>query len=259
MTAKANWTGVEGVIKQGGAEIAWAEASVDLGRGVAVHKRGASESDLKRPGKFDPKGSFTQILTGGVNIARLINGVPTTGTAGAALAATAVIKATAGGEYTAFTDTEPTTPSRVKLTLETQPLTVAGTATVFGEDAAGNSIEETFDLPVTMVATDYLTGSKVFAKAFGILVLAADSASDLGTLKVDYIAGDASVTVGRPGLFDYVFSVVDGTNNVTYTMANCFFTKASCKMGDADEMLDVSFDFEMQDAAADFSFSYVNA
>jgi len=30
-------------------------------------------------------------------------------------------------------------------------------------------------------------------------------------------------------------------------------------MGDADEMLDVSFDFEMQDAAADFSFGYVNA
>jgi hypothetical protein len=259
MTAKANWTGVEGVIKMDGSTIAWASANVKLSRGTASHGRGASESDVYRQGKFDAEGEFTEILTNGAHMSMLMNATPTTGTAGAALAASTAMQATAGGEYTAFTDTEPTTPSRVKLTLITQNATVAGTATVIGEDANGEPIEETFDIPATMVVNDTLTGKKVFGKAFAIITLDVDTAADGGQFKVDYIAGDASVSIGRGSLFTYIFSVEDGSNYVRHTWTNCFFTSASTSLGDADEMAEVSYGFRPQDPAADCTYAYVNA
>ena len=251
MTAKANWTGVEGVIKKDGSTIAWAAASVDLGRGVASHARGASESDVYRAGKFTPKGTMTEILTDGANMALLMNGTPTTGTAGVVLAATALSADTNTAAAVTIA-----TPSRVKVTCDTAAVTTAGTVTIIGTDAGGNPISETLAIPLLGIA-ESVTGRVLFKTTTSVAITGVRSAT--GKLKLDSIAGTANVTVGRGALFTYVFGVEDGGNYVRHTWNNCFFTSATTALGDADEMAEVSYGFRPQDPAADCTYAYVNA
>lgn len=251
MTAKANWTGVEGVIKKDGSTIAWAAASVDLGRGVASHARGASESDVYRAGKFTPKGTMTEILTDGANMALLMNGTPTTGTAGVVLAATALSADTNTAAAVTIA-----TPSRVKVTCDTAAVTTPGTVTIIGTDAGGKPISEVLAIPLLGIA-ETVTGKVLFKTTTSVAITGVRSAT--GKLKLDSIVGTANVTVGRPGLFTYVFGVEDGANYVRHTWNNCFFTSAKFGQGDADEMAEVSYDFQPQDPAADCSYAYVNA
>ena len=251
MTAKANWTGVEGVIKMDGSTKAWAAASVDLGRGVASHKRGGSESDVYRAGKFTPKGTMTEILTNGQNMALLMNGTPTTGTAGVVLAATALAADSINAAAVTIA-----TPSRVQVTCDTAAITTAGTVTIIGTDVNGTPISET--LPIgTLALGGVVTGKTLFKTTTSIAINAVRSAT--GKLKFDSVAGTATVTVGRPGLFTYVFGVEDGDNYVRHTWNNCFFTSAKFGQGDADEMAEVSYDFQPQDPAADCTYAYLNA
>ena len=251
MTAKANWTGVEGVIKMDGSTIAWAAANVKLGRGTASHGRGASESDVYRQGKFDAEGEFTEILTDGVHMGMLMNGTPTTGTAGVVLAATGLSADSINAAAVTIA-----TPSRVKVTCDTAAITTAGTVTIIGTDAGGAPISETLAIPLLGLA-ETVTGKILFKTTVSVAISGVRSAT--GKLKFDSIAGTSTVAVGRGALFTYVFGVEDGGNYVRHTWNNCFFTSATTALGDADEMAEVSYGFRPQDPAADCTYAYVNA
>ena len=76
------YTGIHGTLSVGGSEIAFAEFSVKISRGVASHPRAGKYSDLKRSGKLDITGTIKRIQSDAVMLGRLLNTTALTGTAG---------------------------------------------------------------------------------------------------------------------------------------------------------------------------------
>jgi len=72
-----------------------------------------------------------------------------------------------------------------------------------------------------------------------------------GHLKVEYRAGNSSVSVGEPKYFTLVGKVQDGSNHITVTLSNVFFTKAGFSFTDASKMLEDDMEFMVKDPDVD--------
>jgi hypothetical protein len=245
------YTGVHGVVTYAEAALAVAEFSFEITRGIASHARSGKWSDLNVPGKVSCKGKLKRIQTNADLLMAALNATPATGTATTLLATSTVLDAS--DFYQDMTDTTPGTASRIRVTLQTKDATVAGTVTLVGTDALGNTISETIDIPATMVVDDYFTTDKVFLTVEGMMVRAVDTADDLGTFKIHSIAGDSSVNIGEPKSFALIGQVVDGTNHITVTLANVSFNKAGFDFTDASKILADDMEFFVKDPDADIA------
>lgn len=63
-------------------------------------------------------------------------------------------------------------------------------------------------------------------------------------------------SLGEAATFTIDGEATDGTNNVKLTAANCFFTGAAIKFGDANSFIDTPMTWAMQDADADLTLIY---
>lgn len=247
--AQEYYTGVHGAVTYAGAVLAVAEFSFEITRGIASHARSGKYSDLNVPGKLSCKGKLKRIQTNADLLMAALNATPVTGTATVLLATSTVLNAS--DFYEAMTNTTPGTASRIKVTLQTQNATVGGTCTLSGTDIGGNEISEVIDVPATAVVGDYWVTDKAFLTVAGHLVRGIDTASDLGTLKIESIAGDSSVNVGEPKSFALIGAVTDGTNHITVTLANVTFNKAGFDFTDASKILEDDMEFFVKDPDAD--------
>jgi hypothetical protein len=251
------YTGVHGVCTSPDGDEEVIEFDITVTRGPVVQPRSGKYGPLKVPGDVDVKITLKKILSDGKFFGRIINATPIAGVVEALLAASAVMKATAGGEWTAMTDTDIASESRVELTLQTNAVTVAGTSTLIGEAANGDHIEETLDVPAGMLVGAKLQTSKLFKKVFGIFNLDVDTVADTGTFKVDSIAGAAKYTVGDPSIFLLTGKWDKGTPEILFTCDDCFLVSAKTGFKSAKDMSLADYEIVMQDVDDGFDMSYV--
>ena len=245
------YTGVHGAVTYAGAPLAVAEFSFDITRGIASHARSGKWSDLNVPGKVSCKGKLKRIQLNADLIMAAMNATPATGTPTVLLATSTVLDAS--DFYQDMTDSTPGTASRIKITLQTKDASVAGTVTLIGTDIGGNSISELIDVPATAVIGNYWVTDHAFLTVEGMTVRGIDTADDLGTLKVESIAGDSTTNIGEPASFALIGQVVDGTNHITVTLANVSFNKSGLDFTDASKILEDDMEFFVKDPDADIA------
>lgn len=64
------------------------------------------------------------------------------------------------------------------------------------------------------------------------------------------------VSLGAGATFTLYGDAVSGTDRVKIQLANCFFTGATMKFGDADKFIDGPMEFTMEDPDADLTLTY---
>ena len=247
------YTGVHGAVTYAGASLAVAEFSFEITRGIASHARSGKWSDLNVPGKLSCKGKLKRIQTNADLFMAALNATPATGTATTLLATSSVLDGT--DFYEAMDDTTPGTASRIKVTLQTQAVTSSGggTVTLIGTDINSNPISEVIEVPASAAVADYWITDKAFLTVEGHVVHDIDTESDLGTFKIESIAGDSTVNVGEPKSFALIGLVEDGTNHITVTLSNVTFNKAGFDFTDADKILDDDMEFFVKDPDSDIA------
>lgn len=242
------YTGVNGVVTVGGTVLADVQYDVSWETETVSGARASKYSDVNIPGKRKVTTTLKKSLVredAAVVIGMSLNATPITGTAEALLAASGVLDGS--DTYTAMTDDEIATESQIKLTLQTNATTSAGTATLIGEDTAGNAISEVLIVPAGMQIGATLTTAKTFKKVFGLLTYGVDSTSDLGTFKVDSIVGASVYTFGPPAVFELVGTVTKGAHSIAITQPGCWFKKGGLAWEDAGKIIEVDLPVEMHD------------
>jgi hypothetical protein len=223
-------------------------------RGLASGARSGKWSDLNKPGKVTVTGKITRIQRNADLIQAALNATPTTGTA-ITLEAAATFTA---GTAIPINDAPPTTPSRVRVTLAVAALTTGGTLIIYGTDPNDNAISEVLTLANGSAATTTWTTRNVFKTCTYALPVGIASTGG-GTLKFDAIVGDSTVNVGDPKEFNLIGYVADGTNNITITLAHCFFTGAKFSFSDASAQLKDDVPFAITDPDVDVIVTGVDA
>jgi len=238
-----NYTGVQGAVTYASAPFAVADFEFTVTRGVASHPRSGKWSDLNKPGKISVAGKITRIQTNADLLMAALNATPATGSATACLSATSF---TAGTAVPITSD--PATVSRLKVTTSNATTTLAGGFTIVGTDANDNYVSETIYIPASTLSGTVFYTSKAFKTANYAVT---DVITGSHKLQIDGVLGDASVNVGEPKSFDLIGAVTDGTNHITVTLSNCFFTSAGFKFSDANTMLSDELAFMVMDPDAD--------
>jgi hypothetical protein len=253
MTDEFAYTGAQATFSYNGGVIAAGEVDIKKTRAVASSgPRLGKYGQFKVGGGFDFTGSVKRIQIDGELLVALMTDTPTTGTAETLKSGRAI---TADG-WVDNTDTSIATPSRIRLTVATAPVTTAGTITVVGEDANGNGITEEVSVGLLGIG-EYATTKKVFKQAYGTYNHGVVSAT--GTLTVASITGDSTAGVGAPLYWDMIARVDSGTKNIVITALNCFFTSGGFKHTSPDAQGKDEMTFTMQDVDADLTVSYVSA
>jgi hypothetical protein len=248
------YTGVQGAVSYAGAPFAVASFDFTVTRGVASHARSGKWSDLNKPGKVSVSGKITRIQKNNDLLAAALNGTPSTGTAGALEAAAAFT----AGTVMAINDAAPATPSRITITLGTAVITTGGYVVLYGTDPNDVAISEVIAIPNGSLVGAVFTSTKVFKTCpYALPVTVASTGG--GTFAFAAIAGDATVNVGEPKYFTLIGSVTDGSNNITVTLNNCFFTGGKFSFTDASAQLSDDAPFAVTDPDADVIVSGVDA
>ena len=240
------YTGIHGTLSVGGSEIAFAEFSVKISRGVASHPRAGKYSDLKRSGKLDITGTIKRIQSDATMLGRLLTTAAVTGTAGTLHAGLTLDGNDAMTEMTSADAQD----SRVRLTVAGHAITTAGTAVLIGTDINGAAQTETLTL-TTLGIGEYVTSTKVYGTVTDVALFTVDSTSN-GTLVVASIAGSSTYTVGAGATFNLIGTVTNGSNTIVVTCNNAFLTDGEFTIGDADTILSEPLSFTVQDPDDDF-------
>jgi hypothetical protein len=248
------YTGVQGVVTYADAALASAMFDFTVTRGLATGTRSGKWSDLNKPGKVTITGRITRIQRNADLIQAALNATPTTGTA-VTLEAAATFSA---GTLIPINDAPPTTPSRVRVTLSVDAITTGGTLLIYGTDANDNAISEVLTIANGATATTTWTTRNVFKTCTYALPVTVASTGG-GKFQFDAIVGDSTVNVGTPKEFNLIGYVADGSNNITVTLSNCFFTGAKFSFTDANAQTRDDLPFTVTDPDADVIVSGVDA
>lgn len=248
------YTGVQGVVTYADAALADAMFDFTITRGLASGTRSGKWSDLNKPGKVTVTGKITRIQRNADLIQAALNGTPTTGSAGTLEAAATF---TAGTAIT-INDAAPATPSRVTITLAVAALTTGGHIVLYGTDVNDNAISEVITMANGSVAGTVWTSKSVFKTCTNALPVGIASTGG-GTLEFKSIVGDSTVNIGDPKEFNLIGYVADGSNNITITLAHCFFTGAKFSFTDASAQLSDDLPFAVTDPDADVIVTGVDA
>jgi len=248
------YTGVQGVVTYADAPLADAMFEFTVTRGLASGTRSGKWSDLNKPGKISVSGKINRIQRNADLIQAALNAVPTTGTAIELEGAIVFVSGTA----LPINDAPPTTPSRVTVTLSLFPLTTGGTITLYGTDVNSNPISEVIAMVNGSVAGTVWTSKHVFKTCTYALPVGIASSGG-GKLAFTAIIGDSTVNVGSPKEFNLIGYVADGSNNITVTLSNCFFTGAKFSFTDSSAQTRDDLPFAVTDPDADVIVTGVDA
>jgi hypothetical protein len=245
------YTGVQGVVTYADAALADAMFDFTVTRGLASGTRSGKWSDLNKPGKVTVTGKITRIQRNADLIQAALNSTVQTGTATACLAATSF---TAGTAVPITLD--PATVSRLKVTTSNAATTLAGGFTIVGTNANDQEISETITIPAaTPSGTSFYT-SKAFKLANYAIT---DAITGTAKFQIDGVAASATVVVGDPKEFNLIGYVADGSNNITITLAHCFFTGTKFSFTDASAQLKDDLGFAVTDPDVDVIVTGVDA
>ena len=240
-------TGVQGYIKLD--SVGWADASVNfvMNQAAAVAARGGKWSDLNLPGKRSCTITAKNIMRTAAKIGGMLTNTSTSGTAGTVTTAFTI----AADDWHDSTTPTIATPSRIKLTVGTAPLTVAGVVTVIGTDINGDPIQEA--IPIGLIGVgEYVVGTRLFKTVTGCYNTAAYSAT--GTLTMTSIVGASSYeTTAAPKDYALEFGGIDSvTGNTIYVVVDhAFASKAGLAYADANTVFMDDVSFTVQDIDAD--------
>jgi len=247
-----SYTGVDGVVLINDKVVADVLFSVKISRSVAEAERSGKHSKLKVPGDVDVTGTIDEIVTDGELIGMAIGNTTTTGTA-VTLHAGLELPGVGAESVTDMTTTSCTTPSRVRLTALTAAVTTAGVAVLHGTGARGGLHSEAIEVP-PLAINEYVTSRTKFLTVTHATLIG--GVQEGGTLRVDSVAGSASIVVGPADVFSLVGSVVKGSNNVTMSLDNCFLTSGELTFDSANSIVRNPATFTMQDPDAGLSLDY---
>ena len=237
--------GIDGYLVVDGVPICDILYDTKWARGDVAHDCASGFSDVYLPGKFTVKTTIKKAMRHSeapMLIGYSLNDTPITGTAGTLLATSHVLDAT--DNYEDMTTPTIATPSRIRYTLQTNAITVAGTITIIGEDADGNALSEIIEVPASAIGATF-TSQHVYKKVHGHTIRAIDSTSDLGTFAVTSITGNTSYTVGNPKIFDLVGGVEKDGKSIIVTHPDCWFSSGGLTWDSSEKILDVSIDVSM--------------
>jgi hypothetical protein len=239
-------TGVQGYIKLD--SVTWADANVTfvMSQASATAARGGKWSDLNLPGKKSCTITAKNIMRTAARMGGMLTDTSTSGTAGTVTTAFTIA---ADGWHASTTPTI-ATPSRIRLTVGTAPLTVAGVVTIIGTDVNGDPLEEAISIGLIGIG-EYVTGTKLFKTVTGCYNTTAYSAT--GTLTMTSLAGASSYeTTANPKSYALEFGGYDSvTGNTIYVVVDhAFASKSGLAYADANTVFmdDVSFTVEDIDA-----------
>ena len=244
--AVTQFTGIQGALTIAGSTFAIAEVDVKFDRAVLEHERSGSWSKLKTAGQVDFTGSLKRIQINGDLVQKMLNATPVSGSA-VALHAGLTAGVADGETITDMTDPAALS-SRVRATVLTAAVTVAGRITLIGTDVNDAYHSEILTIPVGSI-NDTITSTTVFKTVEE--ATQSDVVNTGGTIKLDAIVGSATTTIGAPEYWTLVATVTSGSDSITLTVTNCFFTSAVYMFG--TEMLSDELEFTTTDAAANIS------
>lgn len=247
-----SYTGVDGVVLLNDEIVANVLFSIKFTRAVAEAERSGKYSKLKVPGDLDVTGTIDEIVTDGEILGMVIGNTTVEGTA-VTLHAGLTAPGVGLESVTDMTTTSCTTASKVKITALTAAVTTPGTAILYGTGADGNARSEVLPIPALGI-NEYVTTQGKFRTVTHVTLIG--GVQDGGTLKVESVAGSATITVGPADVFSLVGSVVNGSNNVTITANNCFLTSGELTFNGANSIVRNPASFTMKDPDADLSISY---
>ena len=247
-----SYTGVDGVVLINDTVVADVLFSVRISRSVAEAERSGKHSKLKVPGDVDVTGTIDEIVTDGELIGMAIGNTTTTGTA-VTLHAGLELPGVGAESVTDMTTTSCTTPSRVRLTALTAAVTTAGVAVIYGTGAGGDLHSEAIEV-TTLGINEYVTSRTKFLTVTHVALIGGAQVG--GTIRIDSVAGSASIVVGPADMFSLVGSVAKGSNNVTMSLDNCFLTSGELTFDSANSIVRNPATFTMQDPDAGLSLDY---
>jgi len=237
------YTGVMGTVTLAGTPLADVEYDLKLSRKTVSRDRSSKYSAVNIPGAFEVKTTIKKALArtdAPLVIGAFLNATPVGGTAGVVLAATAP------GAADAWFPAAITiaTPSRIRITCDTAPITTAGKITVMGTDVNGSPQQEEFTIPALGIG-ESVTGTKLFKSTTGATNVGVRSTS--GKFKLDSIVGASTYTVGDPLIFDLVGTLTKGAHALVFTQPDCWFTSGGINWANAGSIVEVALDVEMHD------------
>lgn len=240
----AEYTDIDGAITIDGVVLANVQYDVKWKRETVKVPRAGARSDKNLPGKLTVTTKLKKVLIhddAAKVLGYSLNDAPISGAAEELKTGVAL---DADG-YTAMSDTEIAAASRIRATVATSAITTGGTLVIVGEDAAGNSIQESVTVG-TLGVGEYATGTKLFKKVLGIIVYDIRSTGG-GTLTIASITGASSFTVGDPKIFDLVGRVEKGAKSIQITQPDCWFANGGLAWTEGGKPIDVDLDVEMYD------------
>jgi len=229
------------------------EFNLNIKRDSAAVQLVGEWSPRQVPSTVDIDGSITMILDDGLYLAKLLNATPLSGTAQTIVAAGASLN-TAGPVAQAGTNAG---NGIVRLTMAGATTATLTRITLTGTNIAGSDYSEVITIPAGTTAGMTFDTKAAFATiTYMTNSVAAGSGATCG---VASLAGATSATIGAPKTFTIIGKLVQGTNNITFTMNNCFFTSGAFKFaGKTKGALEDPLSFKLKNPNTDFSMTYVN-
>ncbi|MCK5431415.1 MAG: hypothetical protein KAJ03_01660 [Gammaproteobacteria bacterium] len=223
------YTNLQGTIEIDDVVFAVAEFEMNITREVLEHARMGNYSKLKLPGGIDFTGTMSRIQIDGRFVGYALGD---TETSGSAVALHAGLTPTTGVGTESITDmTDPASlSSLIKFTALTAAITTAGTAVIIGTGVNDAALTEIVTL-TTLGINETVTGTKIFKTVEQVVLK--DMAQVGGTLKVDAVAGAANIVVGDAKIFKIQGKVLNGSDNITMVITNCYLTKGMFAVADA--------------------------
>lgn len=238
------YTGVNGALTIDGVAFADVQFDIRWATGDVNYPRSNKRSDGCIPGKRTVTCKIRKVFQhedASIVLGYGITDTPTTGSAGALLAATTIT-----ADTMAAITSNPATPSRVTITLSVDAITTAGKIVVYGTDVNDVPITEIFAVPLNAPSGTVYTGSKVFKTTTHLAFV--DVASTGGAkAAVAGIAGDATMKFGDPKIFDIVGTLTKGAKTITITLTDCWLKNGGITWTDAGKVIEVDADVSMHD------------
>jgi hypothetical protein len=237
------YTGVNGAMTIDGVPFADIQYDVKWQTSDVNYPRSNKRSDGCVPGKRTVTTKIRKVFLhedAAIVLGYSISDTPITGTAGVLDTATAVV-----ADTIVAIGANPTTPSRVTLTIGTASITTPGDVIVYGTDIGDRPIAEIFAIPDNTVATTVFTGSRVFKTTTHYAVMSV--AGSGATIAVDSIAGSSTLVFGDPKVIDIVGTLTKGAKSITITQEDCWLKNGGISWTDAGKVIEVDADVSMHD------------
>jgi hypothetical protein len=251
-TSINTYTGVEGVVTYGGVAFAYCKMTLDFPRDIVKIPRGGKWSDLRLPGKIDPKIKIKYgLVDADLFIDAFDDGTNTTTTSDETLHAAIAGNGALQSIITGLTN--PSVPMTIKLKIISTDGYATGAVTIIGTDAGDKLISETIAFPTvaTGSTTTYYYGNTKFKTVTLITIPICLSANDNVT---PYGAGQKNIALGKPKLVTITAKVMKSATQYTLiTMTNCWLASMPLELASASDAVLPEQEVVVRDPDADIT------